>query len=57
MPIARKVSLQRFLAKRKNRIVTEGPDAAATEESNKRVKEEGAAPACLAGVNPMLTLS
>ncbi|TVU48186.1 hypothetical protein EJB05_07813 [Eragrostis curvula] len=52
IPIARKASLQRFLEKRKNRLVTGDPDPAASE-SNKRMKDDGAP--CL-GVNPMLSL-
>jgi hypothetical protein len=57
MPIARKASLQRFLAKRKNRVPTGSPDpAAVTESASKRVKDLDGAP-CLGGVNPMLTLN
>jgi hypothetical protein len=57
MPIARKASLQRFLAKRKNRVPTGSPDpAAVTESASKRAKDLDGAP-CLGGVSPMLTLN
>jgi len=57
MPIARKVSLQRFLAKRKNRITTD--PVAATDEpaSNKRVKDLDADGAPRLAVNSTLSLT
>jgi jasmonate ZIM domain-containing protein len=57
MPIARKVSLQRFLAKRKNRIITTDPPVAATEPASKRVKDLDADGAPRLAVNSMLSLS
>ncbi|KAL5218684.1 hypothetical protein ABZP36_019368 [Zizania latifolia] len=62
MPIARKVSLQRFLEKRKNRLAaTESFPAALQpesekEESSKRAKKGGDGAPWLGAVNPTLSL-
>ncbi|KAL5210091.1 hypothetical protein ABZP36_005714 [Zizania latifolia] len=63
MPIARKVSLQRFLEKRKNRLATTepllqaaSPPESEKEESSKRAKKDDGATSWLGAANHTLSL-